>query len=45
MSEHRSDEAGVKRPFIPRMVRAFAIPIIFFWGLLAVTTNTFMPQV
>ncbi|MCA2303705.1 RND family transporter [Mycobacterium intracellulare] len=45
MSEHRSDEPGVKRPFIPRMVRAFAIPIIFFWGLLAVTTNTFMPQV
>ncbi|WP_231986416.1 RND family transporter [Mycobacterium sp. E2479] len=27
------------------MVRALAIPIIFFWGLLAVTTNTFMPQV
>lgn len=45
MSEHRSGEPGVKRPFIPRMVRAFAIPIIFFWGLLAVTTNTFMPQV
>ncbi|OCB20768.1 MMPL/RND family transporter [Mycobacterium intracellulare] len=45
MSEHRSDEPRVKRPFIPRMVRAFAIPIIFFWGLLAVTTNTFMPQV
>lgn len=45
MSEHRSDEPGVKRPFIPRMVRAFAIPIIFFWGLLAVTTNAFMPQV
>lgn len=45
MSEHRSGETGVKRPFIPRMVRAFAIPIIFFWGLLAVTTNTFMPQV
>ncbi|ASW96734.1 MMPL family RND transporter [Mycobacterium intracellulare] len=45
MSEHRSDEPSVKRPFIPRMVRAFAIPIIFFWGLLAVTTNTFMPQV
>ncbi|WP_167386420.1 RND family transporter [Mycobacterium marseillense] len=45
MSEHRSGGPGVKRPFIPRMVRAFAIPIIFFWGLLAVTTNTFMPQV
>ena len=40
MSEHR-----VKRPFIPRMVRALAIPIICFWALLAVTTNTFVPQV
>ncbi|HEX5256034.1 MAG TPA: MMPL family transporter, partial [Mycobacterium sp.] len=45
MSEHRLDEPRVKRPFIPKMVRALAIPIIFFWGLLAVTTNTFMPQV
>lgn len=45
MTEHRLDEPRVKRPFIPRMVRALAIPIIFFWGLLAVTTNTFMPQV
>ncbi|OBF13117.1 hypothetical protein A5730_00380 [Mycobacterium sp. ACS4054] len=45
MTEHRLDEPRVKRPFIPRMVRAFAIPIILFWGLLAVTTNTFMPQV
>jgi RND superfamily putative drug exporter len=27
------------------MVRAFAIPIIAFWALLAVSTNTFMPQV
>ncbi len=27
------------------MVRTFAIPIIFFWALLSVTTNTFMPQV
>ena len=40
MSEHR-----VKRPFVPRMVRALAIPIIVFWALLAVTTNTFVPQV
>ncbi len=40
MSEHR-----VKRPFIPRMVRVFAVPIIAFWALLAVSTNTFMPQV
>ncbi|WP_156349770.1 MMPL family transporter, partial [Mycobacterium sp. UM_3] len=45
MTEHRLDEPRVKRPFVPRMVRAFAIPIILFWGLLAVTTNTFMPQV
>src|SRR3984885_13393903 len=45
MSEQGPDEPRVKRPFIPRMVRTFAIPIIFFWGLLAVTTNTFMPQV
>jgi putative drug exporter of the RND superfamily len=35
----------MKRPFIPRMVRIFAIPIIVFWALLAVSTNTFMPQV
>jgi RND superfamily putative drug exporter len=27
------------------MVRVLAIPIIAFWALLAVTTNTFMPQV
>ena len=27
------------------MVRVFAIPIIVFWALLAVSTNTFMPQV
>ncbi len=44
MSEHRA-EHRVKRPFVPRMVRVFAIPIIVFWGLLAVATNTFMPQV
>ena len=40
MSEHRR-----KRPFVPRMVRVLAIPIIVFWALLAVSTNTFMPQV
>ena len=45
MSEHRANETGAKRPFFPRMVRAFAIPIIVFWGLLAIATNTFMPQV
>src|SRR5246127_2962003 len=44
MSEHRV-EPPAKRPFFPRMVRAFAIPIIAFWGLLAISTNTFMPQV
>ena len=45
MSEHRLDEPPAKRPFIPRMVRTFAIPIIFFWGFLAVTTTAFMPKV
>ena len=44
MTEHRA-EHRVKRPFVPRMVRVFAIPIIAFWALLAVSTNTFMPQV
>ncbi len=44
MSEHRV-EPPAKRPFVPRMVRAFAIPIIAFWALLAVSTNTFIPQV
>jgi RND superfamily putative drug exporter len=45
MSEHRLDEPRVKRPCIPRMVRAFAIPIIFFWSFLAITTTAFMPKV
>ena len=45
MSEHRANETGAKRPFVPRMVRAFAIPIIVFWGLLAISTNAFMPKV
>lgn len=40
MSEHRA-----RRPFVPRMVRVLAVPIIAFWALLAVSTNTFMPQV
>lgn len=44
MSEHLA-EHSVKRPFVPRMVRIFAIPIIAFWALLAISTNTFMPQV
>lgn len=34
-----------KRPFIPRMVRLLAIPIIVFWALLAVVTNTFVPKI
>jgi putative drug exporter of the RND superfamily len=34
-----------KRPFFPRMVRLFAIPIIIFWALFAITTNTFVPKV
>ena len=38
-------EPRAKRPFVPRMVRVLAIPIIAFWALLAVSTNTFMPQV
>jgi putative drug exporter of the RND superfamily len=38
-------ERPTKRPFVPRMVRVLAIPIIVFWALLAVTTNTFVPQV
>jgi len=33
------------RPFFPRAVRVLAIPIIIFWGLIAVTTNTFIPKV
>src|SRR6202008_289429 len=45
MSEHPANEHRAKRPFVPRMVRAFAIPIIVFWGFLAISTNTFMPQV
>jgi putative drug exporter of the RND superfamily len=43
--EIRMSEPEVKRPFVPRMVRVLAIPIIVFWALLAVSTNTFMPQV
>src|SRR5258708_27470359 len=45
MSEVRADDHGEKRPFVARAVRALAIPIIVFWGLLAISTNTFMPQV
>jgi putative drug exporter of the RND superfamily len=40
VSEHRAN-----RPFVARAVRILAIPIIVFWALLAVTTNTFIPKV
>jgi len=40
VSEHRAN-----RPFIARAVRVLAIPIIVFWALLAITTNTFIPKV
>jgi RND superfamily putative drug exporter len=40
MSEHRAN-----RPFVAGTVRVLAVPIIVFWALLAVTTNTFVPQV
>ena len=40
MSDNRAN-----RPFVARTVRILAIPIIVFWALLAVTTNTFMPKV
>jgi putative drug exporter of the RND superfamily len=40
MSEHRAN-----RPFVARTVRVLAFPIIVFWALLAVTTNTFVPKV
>src|ERR1700740_2233613 len=45
MSEHPANETGAQRPFFPRMVRKFASPIIVFGGLLAISTNTFMPKV
>ena len=44
MSEHRAEHRA-RRPFVPGTVRILAIPIIAFWALLAVSTNTFMPQV
>ena len=45
VSEHRLDQPRVERPFLPRMVRRFAIPIIFFWGFSAVTMTAFTPKV
>ena len=40
MSQHRAN-----RPFFARTVRVLAVPIIIFWAFVAVTTNTFVPQV
>jgi putative drug exporter of the RND superfamily len=40
VSEHRTG-----RPVVARAVRVLAIPIIIFWGLVAVSTNTFIPKV
>lgn len=40
MSAHRAGN-----PFVARTVRVLALPIIIFWGLIAVSTNTFIPQV
>src|ERR1700745_367988 len=46
MSEHRANRPFVANlPFVARTVRALAVPIIVFWALLAVATNTFVPQV
>jgi RND superfamily putative drug exporter len=42
MSAHSNT---TKRPFVARTVRFLAIPIIVFWALLAVATNTFVPQI
>ncbi|KHO17613.1 RND family transporter [Mycolicibacterium setense] len=33
------------RPVVARTVRILAVPIIVFWALVAVSTNTFVPQV
>lgn len=41
----RPAHSAAKRPFVPRMVRLLAIPIIVFWALLAVITNTFVPKI
>ncbi|MCV7251138.1 RND family transporter [Mycobacterium hackensackense] len=43
--EVRVSAHQAKRPFFARTVRLLAIPIIVFWGLVAVTTNTFIPKV
>jgi RND superfamily putative drug exporter len=36
---------SAKRPLVARTVRVLSVPIIAFWALLAVATNTFVPQV
>ncbi|WP_418005786.1 RND family transporter [Mycobacterium sp. PDNC021] len=41
----RPAHSAAKRPFVARTVRFLAIPIIVFWALLAVITNTFVPQI
>ncbi|WP_110315569.1 RND family transporter [Mycolicibacterium moriokaense] len=44
-SEIRVSSHQAGRPFFARTVRVLAIPIIVFWGLVAVSTNTFIPKV
>ncbi|MDR3662036.1 MAG: RND family transporter [Mycobacterium sp.] len=41
----RPAHSTTKRPFVARTVRFLAIPIIVFWALLAVVTNTFVPKI
>jgi RND superfamily putative drug exporter len=41
----RPAHSATKRPFFARTVRLLAIPIIVFWALLAVITNTFVPKI
>src|ERR1700745_2974152 len=46
MSEHRANRPFLaNRPFVPRTVRALAVPIIVFLALLAVSANTFVAEV
>jgi putative drug exporter of the RND superfamily len=41
----RPAHSATKRPFFARTVRFLAIPIIVFWALVAVITNTFVPKI
>ncbi|MUL46654.1 RND family transporter [Mycobacterium sp. CBMA293] len=41
----RPAHGAPKRPLFARTVRLLAIPIIVFWALLAVVTNTFVPKI